>query len=111
MKTYNLLKSIYYLQLPLFKNYLIWKCFYSWYKYISRNKFYWAREELLIVFDRLRHATVNIFNIILETTEMIIIYDSSITEENTLQGFKEQQVSHEYILFIVFKVSEHELIL
>jgi hypothetical protein len=47
----------------------------------------------------MHHATVDIYNVILETTEIIIIYDGSITEENTLQSFKEQQVSHDYILF------------
>lgn len=84
--------------MPLFKNYLLWKCFYFWYKHISRNKFYWAREELLVVYDRMRHATVDIFNAIHETAEIIIIYDGSITEENTLQGFKGQQVSFDYFL-------------
>lgn len=93
-----MIKLIYYLQLRLFKNYLLWKCFYFWYKHISRNKFYWAREELLVAYDCLRHATVDIFNALLETTEIIILYDGSITEENTLQGFKEQQVRHDYIL-------------
>lgn len=96
MKIFKL-NSLYCLQLNLFKNYLQWKCLHFWYKYISQTKFYWAREEirtpltLFTLYGSMQKASLEISNIIYQTTSMTI-YDGSVTEENTLQSFKEHQV-------------------
>lgn len=45
-----------------------------------------------MLFLPLQEAALQILNILYQTIE-IIIYDNSFIEENTLQSFKEQQVS------------------
>lgn len=85
-------------QIPLFKNYLQWKCLHFWYKYISQNKYCRAREELqgplslFMLSAPLRNASLKVSALIYQT-EAINLYNGSVIEENTLQGFKEQQVS------------------
>ncbi|XP_029341092.1 dynein heavy chain 6, axonemal-like [Acyrthosiphon pisum] len=85
-------------KIPLFKNYLQWKCLHFWYKYISQNKYSWAREELqaplslFMLSAPLRDASLKVSALIYQTAT-ISLYNGSVTEENTLQGFKEQQES------------------
>lgn len=91
----------------LFKNYLQWKCLYFWYKHISRTRMYWRRDELQIPMT-MRLLSNPVFDIIYQATEMITMYDSLVTEENTLQSFKGQQVcvldiilvNYYYFLFV-----------
>lgn len=103
------------MQLSLFKNYLQWKCLHFWYKHISRNKYHWARDEIqaplafFFLSDPLQNASLIISNLIFQTIEMSI-YNGSITEENTLQEFIEQQVCYNKAIInssLVFKCSSY----
>jgi len=84
-------------QILLFKNYLQWKCLHFWYKYISQNKYCRAREELqgplslFMLCPPLRDASLKVSALIYQTGA-INLYNGAVLEENTLQGFKEQQV-------------------
>lgn len=85
----------------MFKNYLKWKCLHYWYKHISWNKFYWAREDIIsnlsiltLRNDNIKslfETAIEVSGIIYEAMEMNM-YDGSIVEENTLHSFREQQV-------------------
>lgn len=52
---------------------------------------YWRRDELKLPM-KMRLLLNPIFDNIYQTTEIITMYDGSVTEQNTLQGFRELQV-------------------
>lgn len=105
---YNPVKKwlILFIQLPLFKNYLTWKCLHFWYKYIRRKRFNRALElistpmSLFVAYIPMMMAAMEVSDIVWEVVN-IVIYDGSIVEENTLEGFKEQQVCF-CIIFVFY---------